>query len=1184
MCSNPLTRKSLWERVSCCRSAFIFIFLFSITASSAQATWRLIALFDDVVRASFFFDEQRGLIGLEGGGPVAIKRTSDGGRTWLDCSTPPGYYGYITDIFMKDSLNGWAGIENSNTSHGLWFTTDAGVSWHEDMNMIGQPSAVYQTSSAVIVADRYSVNSLSINTSGIIGSALTLFKVSNDRFNGINFVDDLHGVATVYSAAGAGNGTAMWTRDGGVNWQKTANNPETEEAWGVYAQKGSSNFLVCGEKSGLDLVPTEHVDLSTDYGASWQYLSTVGGRTTGHIAGVGPVVYVQSFTHWQYRANPIIGMLRSTDGGRTWKMVGGPSNYRDTRFSVVGCLGATVYAFDEDGGVWKTTDGGNGDIHEPPHNPNLAPDHLDLASSMCSLSTASLSYNNLSCDTMKIESISFIDSTDPSVSTGALSFSRYPVLPQTLIPASSDFFTLNWEPGKLGVQKPLSTTFVKLHCTVRNGLMVFDTLIPVNSQSFANQPVFSLNTTSVRLDSMNICQRFIDTSITFTSSSCDTLWLDSALISGSTDWKLLDPQTLAPLALPIGVLPGKSATFVMRYNPVDVGAQTAKIKLHFFHQGLTRDTTLTFAGNCYRTFTVYGDDKINLAPTSICTTIDTVVYLHNVNCDTLTVDSYTNSNPGVFAESGAVSFPYQIPPDSTLALHLRYNGIKNVTSFSLIVFHFHLAADTAIWETTLKGSGLPGTSAFVTSLPAPQITFADRVACSPPDSMVFDIVNTGCDSLSILSSTISLLGLPAISYRTEPALPTVLSHPSDRLRVIVYLQADNPTTNDGTLKISYQLSDYSQHDSTFTIHASVSRGARIATISQDPIDMEMGSLCIGRDTTIDISNFSCPALTVKSISVAGNFFSGVNIRTTPFDLARGESYSFKVRYDPTASGTDAGQVAIETNADVDSNRIIPLTASTKQIDHVSFRLIQQNSNLHAGDTAILAFAPDNDWTGKGLQTLDFSIVTNSDLLSYGGHLQQYDNTFQAFATLVSLAAHQSQLNVHMFSPTEITLKKDQPLVYFYYGTALADTISTSVALSLLQINNADPHYANCILSSSYQDLDFTLQLECGGKTLIDYLKGKMPLMIEDPRPNPVTLQSNYQAILPFTAYEAGNAEISYFDALGRCVSSETLAIDKPGKYSLHFDGAKLAGGNYEYVLRFKDGASNSSRGHLILLK
>ena len=243
-------KHALWVSRPCIKGIFLIVLFFS---SSAFASWKLVAQFSTSVGASFFFNEQRGFIGMDGYN--GIKRTSDGGKTWKDCITPFPllYYGFITDIFMKDSLNGWAGIENDNFSHGLWYTKDGGVTWLEDLNVTGQVTSVYQTSSAVLFGDRWSINRLSISTN--IG--LNFVKGSTNKYNGINFVDDLHGAASPYNPIVGAAIPLLYTSDGGLTWQKSNNGAMTTEAWGVYAQKGTSNFICAGEIAILDPSPTD---------------------------------------------------------------------------------------------------------------------------------------------------------------------------------------------------------------------------------------------------------------------------------------------------------------------------------------------------------------------------------------------------------------------------------------------------------------------------------------------------------------------------------------------------------------------------------------------------------------------------------------------------------------------------------------------------------------------------------------------------------------------------------------------------------------------------------------------------------------------------------------------------------------------------------------------------------------
>jgi hypothetical protein len=1112
-------------------------------------------------------------------GTFGIWRTYDGGVTWKNCKIPNGYdyTGRITDIFMRDSLNGWASIEQGELSNDLWYTNDGGVTWNIQANSGGLVSCVYETPSALVYTQRLLAGGNGISSSGNHGNNFN--KKGSDRYNGLDFTDGLHGVASAFANPGRNSATAaLWTSDGGISWNPTTG--VVVEAWGVYGQKGSSNFYIVGEMSAIDQSGSEFVYVSSDNGMTWNpLLNKLGGRTTGHIAGVSTVMYVQS-SYESANALSFRGLNRSTDGGVTWVNVGGPENNRDTRFSVLGCLGGIVYAFDALGNVFRTEDGGNGDIHEPPHNPNVNPNQLDLKADLCHSLDVNLNYNNLSCNSLQIQSIGFIDSTDPVVSSGALSFTRYPVLPQVLDPTKNDFLSLNWDPKKLGVAKALSTTYIKIHSTMFNGTMVFDTLIAVNTQSFAFTPIFSLSTSSVKFDSLNLCSRFRDTTISFTNGSCDSLWLQTDTLAGSKDWQIWDIQTLQPMSLPIGLAPNESASFLLMFTPSVEGAQKASLKLHFVHQGLSKDTTLQFSGSAYRVMNVAADPNIILPPTSICSVVDTAISFHNLNCDTLTIDTILNTNPADFTDITGITLPIKIPPNASLNYRLHYTPTKNVISSAGITFKYHLAQDSGVLLSSISGKGISGTSVFQTSSPTSLLAFADRVACTEPDSMVFMITNPGCDSLTVLSSLLSAAGLPAVSYATDVPLPATLSKPGDKIRVVIYLQSQNPSLNNGTLTFMYRTSDAVIHDSIFTLHAQVSRGVRLGVLSDQKFDLGSGTLCTSKDTEVIISNPGCPNLTITNINISGNYFSIANPKTTPIVLSQGGSDTIHISFDPATSGLQTGTLEVITDADINPTNEIPLTASARDISHIGFKLVPANTrSIFAGDTARFAFEADNDWTGEPVHAINFSVTINSDLLHYL-QLGLKDPLYRTLGTDVKLSGNRSLLSVSL-SGDSIMIRKDQPLVYIYYGTTLTDTISTSLKLSLLSLNNSDPHFLNCVLSPLSQDTIFSLDLECGNKTLIDYLNGKLPILSDGAHPNPITVQSNYQAVIPFTASVSGSTEFLCYDALGKIVSSQVVPIDKIGNYEVHFDGSKLSGGTYGYLLKM---GSSVTRGRFVLLK
>ncbi|MFI5264716.1 MAG: hypothetical protein ACHQM6_09395, partial [Candidatus Kapaibacterium sp.] len=66
--------------------------------------------------SSFFFNEFVGFIGINEG----ILKTTDGGTSWVKATLPVGYNGgQITQIFMTDTLHGWATIEDAPTTQSI---------------------------------------------------------------------------------------------------------------------------------------------------------------------------------------------------------------------------------------------------------------------------------------------------------------------------------------------------------------------------------------------------------------------------------------------------------------------------------------------------------------------------------------------------------------------------------------------------------------------------------------------------------------------------------------------------------------------------------------------------------------------------------------------------------------------------------------------------------------------------------------------------------------------------------------------------------------------------------------------------------------------------------------------------------------------------------------------------------
>jgi photosystem II stability/assembly factor-like uncharacterized protein len=347
------------------RYCFLCALVFSCLAQEGYSVWNKVGQFNDAISCGYFFDADNGIIGLghfERGvstfisdRPLLIFWTNNGGKNWNQSVIPPGGTGRVTSIFMKNRYEGYASIYSRQYS--IWKTIDGGKSWTDfSQGNTDFTTCIYQTDKSIIRTIWFGLPGGSSTDGG--RSYSQIFYSNRNGSNGVDFVDENFGVATM----GPGGGTWI-TADGGITWNIGGDIPE---AWSIYALKGTRKFFALPEDQ---LSNDGNIVYQTiDAGATWiqKFLFKTFPRFTGHIAGAGSTLYVQTDD------NTNLGLFRSDDLGATWTNVGGPSNSRDTRFVVTGCRGEVVYAFDNNGGVYKTTDGGDGAFGFTPRIGNIA--------------------------------------------------------------------------------------------------------------------------------------------------------------------------------------------------------------------------------------------------------------------------------------------------------------------------------------------------------------------------------------------------------------------------------------------------------------------------------------------------------------------------------------------------------------------------------------------------------------------------------------------------------------------------------------------------------------------------------------------------------------------------------------------------------------------------------------------
>lgn len=655
------------------------LLLVLLLPSSLFAGWTRLRTFSQPVSCGFFLGADLGFVGTctnQNLGVPAIWRTTDGGKTWTKMTTPGPNNSRMTSIFMKDSMIGYATLWGDN-DHWLWKTTNGGLNWfNHSQNREMSGTCVHMTPSALIVSAWPQQGGLRGGFSLNDGVTMqnVFFNNFSDESNGIAFADDLRGVVTPGPRTGNPDQKSQcyFTQDGGRSWLEGG---MISESWGVYATKGTTNFFALPEGNQFD--PQFRVVRSTDVGQSWATLHSfpAGYRFTGHIAGAAKSIYVQT------SATMDSGLFRSDDLGLTWKNVGGPSNDRDTRFVVLGCKGEIVYAFDVDGGVWKTTDGGDGTLR-PSGPPNLAVDSLRF-STICTDIRAWAPILFATCDdSVTIDALTIendptgqfkVDTIGAAFKLSASRTLRIPVL---------------YSHGAAGNRR------ARLRIRAHSGDMTVDTTIDLIGITQKLTPL-AFGTDTLRFNT--ICAD-VEGRIPVSFGTCDdSVTIDAMYIER-------DPTSqfaVDTLTSNFKVFHNSKLSVPIVYSAGKPGVHRGRLRIVAHSGDMNIDTTIELIGTTAKlTPFAFGIDTLVL--TTICTNVEGWIPVSFKSCDdSVTIDAmFIENDPTAQFMLDTLSSGYKVNANGTIYVPIVYiPGTPGVRGARLhIVAH---AGDMSI-DTTIE--------------------------------------------------------------------------------------------------------------------------------------------------------------------------------------------------------------------------------------------------------------------------------------------------------------------------------------------------------------------------------------------------------------------------------------------------------------------------------------------------
>ena len=779
-----------------------------------------------------------------------------GAPEWLEMD---GSVGNVTAIYFIDPLHGVAAANGGfyYTTLDLWnrSTVNGGIGSVRSIRFIqGKLYAASQGTDVLVSADSgktWNPSGLNLNNANdVYADASGTIRILTDPMVQFARIDPIHCVAT-------GSGSIFVSSDGGQNWTTAVTGINTASA-GAFGDSCYHTF-VCPSPKETEVLR------STDSGQTWQSVITGSYPYPEFIYGTSTVPYLSDME----------SLFRSTNDGGTWTQIasvsGGPYV-----MGIGGPMGEHAW-INFQGGIWKTTDGGDGFLHSGVNltDSNGAPlfqqDTFSvpfLLTSMCNPFLIAVPFEadvpGMS-ETISVASNNPGDFSIMGSNAIALSMGDYDSLwlaydPHHSIDTATITFENHWN----------CSDWTETRTVIILSYPSAQILPPV---PFAGNCKSATEAAFVTLD------------------SCSTLIVDSVDIPPEIASRF---HLNAPLpdTLRLGINDSLSFTF----NPADTIASildSVQIFAHILGTDLN-DALNFFNYNAYlgdSDFTSFAqfipvelvalpsgvalfaaDSAVALQRASFCErAIDTTVTFTNAGCAPDTIVQTALSGTG-YSMTGA-SAPIVIPPDSSITFALQFlapdTGLFQ-GALSLTVN----SNETKSLSIPLSGVGLPPMG--ILSMPTSSIDAGGVSICSG-DTIVMDTLsNTGCDTLVI--SNVSVAGDSDFTV-VAPIGNSLI--PPDSIGIVT-IHFEPLAKGPRSASVSFQSSNLngtgSSIDTGFAVSGTGSNGTMIVS-ANSTFDVGLTSICQEIDTFVVVQNTGCDTLNITAASLSSSAFYLVNDST-----------------------------------------------------------------------------------------------------------------------------------------------------------------------------------------------------------------------------------------------------------------------------------------------------------------
>lgn len=1070
-------------------------------AGQAQPDWqRVFQIPSSTMSCAYFFNAQEGVIGTGnymGGAIATIYLTTNGGTSWTRSELPSSaIVGEVTDIFFRDSLNGWATLTEATPTgwSGIYRTTDRGRTW-KLIHQAGFPVGVRETSRGVFYTDRDILPGVNLSTDGG-RSWRSIFDLSSCL--GIDFYDDDNGFAT--SQAYSSPPAHITTTDGGLTWRYVLTNAE---AWTVLADPVAQSFLLSSEQNNGGTGSMSGLITASSASATEQYIhfDPPFALTGGIAANRGPAS-CSRYTYAQIRhvaGSLQPGFLRTTDRGATWTQVNGPCNRADTRFAVTG-QGAVIFAGDSIGGVWRTTNGGGKGL-----SPSVLPNVRAVATTastrarICDSTRLVFRLNYLGCDSLTIAGIEVLNDTMHELRNIA-------GLSQALGGTRADSLVLEFTP------RTARLWYAELRISIRQSDgYTEDTVLRqlmIGTQQAAGSLAFlgAGSPATLDFDSVALCTSSARR-LTIASTSCYDLPVTGVSVTG--------PFTLRSSFSPFVLSLDAERSFLVEYTP---GSAAIESGLLVFRHAQGTDT-LRLLGRGYS-----GGKKLSFGAAAVaaseCDSAHVTLDLFNLTCSTLKFLSAT----GATHVSVAVAKPDTIASGGSLPIDIGFVPSSAGSGRDTVTLSFDINGER--WDTTIVVTWSASEGKGSLALTASSIDLGTVSPCSSGISDTIVISNTGCGALTIAGQLLDT----SQSFRLE-RLPSSLAQGESDTVIVHFLPTREGARFRATLTVRTNAGD-----TTIEFIATSATGPGALAIAAAEISPNL--LCESSSFFVSIRNATCDSLYLVSEELlAGQDFAIVNNVQQP--LARDRDARIPLLFAPIAEGARADKLVLHFRRGSDNSQFdTTISLSGLGLRGNELRVGVAPVILHArASTEVLVPLFVSGTSSVPVRTLHLTIAMNSDLLTPVGIVAGRGAFGSASVRTLDLFGPDSaRITLDLSSPMTVAPGE---LVVLRCHTFIATRLVTTIRVADAYFEEARTR-AECVPTSrSDSSAYFTLDLECGDET-ISQTMATGQVMIERLSPNPT--HGTLHVRVRNSATEATNGTIEVIDEDGATLSATTFAI------------------------------------------